>query len=233
MSYTDPGCAYCPPEIRACSHGAPENGPGWCPSKVDDPAIAQGFARYQNPFLVKAAVESARVEAAGYCRWTRVEEVCAFAKRMGFKKLGIAFCIGVIDLANTLSRVLESHGFTVASVCCKTGGIAKEEIGLKDAEKIQPGHFEAMCNPVTQAEALNRAGTDFNVVVGLCVGHDSLFYRHSEALVTTLVAKDRVTGHNPAAALALADAYFNRVWGPDKPVEKPKKPVEGRAKKAK
>ena len=33
-----------------------------------------------------------------------------------------------------------------------------------------------------------------NVLIGLCVGHDSLFFRFSEAPVTVLVAKDRVMG---------------------------------------
>ena len=233
MKYSDPGCAYCPPEIRACRRGEPDRGPGWCPTKVDEPAIEIGFAKYQDPFLAKFARESARVEAEGYCQWTRVEEVCVLAKKMGFKKIGVAFCLGVMDLANIVSRILESHGFTVASVCCKNGGIAKEEIGLADGDKIHPGNFEAMCNPVAQAEILNRANTDFNVVVGLCVGHDSLFFHHSKALATTLVAKDRVTGHNPSAALLLADGYFNRVWGDEKPDTPPRKPAEGhRAREA-
>jgi uncharacterized metal-binding protein len=65
-----------------------------------------------------------------------------------------------------------------------------------------------MCNPIMQAEVLNQAGTDFNVVMGLCVGHDSLFYKYSEALVTTLVAKDRVLAHNPVGALYQAKAYY-------------------------
>ena len=33
------------------------------------------------------------------------------------------------------------------------------------------------------------------------MGHDSLFYKHSKAPVTTLVVKDRKLGHNPVAAL--------------------------------
>ncbi|MBL6946910.1 MAG: DUF1847 domain-containing protein [Rhodospirillales bacterium] len=231
MAYETPSCAYCPPEIQACRNGEPERGPGWCPSKIDDAGVTAGIEKYQDEFLANAARESARVEAEGYCEWTRVEEVCVFAKRMGFKKIGIAFCIGLMDLANTLSQVLESHGFEVASICCKTGGIAKEDIGLEDHEKIRPGTYEAMCNPITQAELLNRSGTDFNVVLGLCVGHDSLFFKHSEALVTTLVAKDRVLAHNPAAALLLADGYCKKIWGPDRPDTPPKKPVEGRASK--
>lgn len=225
MPYDDPACAYCPPEIRVCRKGDDlRRGPGWCPSKVSGAAIEEGRAKYEDPFIARAAVESARVEAEGYCEWTRVEEICAFAKRMGFRKIGVAFCVGVFDLAVTLTRILESHGFTVASVCCKTGGVAKEEMGLRDDEKIRPGGFEAMCNPVTQAEVLNLAGTDFNVVVGLCVGHDSLFFRHSQALVTTLVAKDRVLAHNPAGALLLADGYFSRVWGPERPQTPSRKP---------
>jgi hypothetical protein len=76
-----------------------------------------------------------------------------------------------------------------------------------DADKLPEG----VCNPVMQAELLNQAGTDLNVVMGLCVGHDSLFYKYSEALVTTLVAKDRVLAHNPAGALYQAGAYYKKL----------------------
>ena len=74
-----------------------------------------------------------------------------------------------------------------------------------------------MCNPIFQAKRLNREGTELNIVVGLCVGHDSLFYRYSDALVTTLVAKDRVTGHNPAAVLYQLDSYYKRLLTPSDP----------------
>ena len=74
-----------------------------------------------------------------------------------------------------------------------------------------------MCNPILQAKLLNRQGTDLNVLVGLCVGHDSLFYRYSQALVTTLLTKDRVLGHNPAAALYQADGYYAKKLFPPKP----------------
>jgi uncharacterized metal-binding protein len=60
------------------------------------------------------------------------------------------------------------------------------------------------------------------------VGHDSLFFRHSEGLATTLVTKDRVLAHNPVGALQLADTYFQRIWGPDRPAVAPMKPAEGR-----
>jgi uncharacterized metal-binding protein len=165
------------------------------------------------------------VESEGYCKWTRVEEICAFAKKMGFKKLGIATCISFVDLAHTLSGILESHGFEVASIACKNGAICKESIGLRDEDKIRPGQHESMCNPISQAELLNRSGCELNIVLGLCVGHDSLFFRYSKGLATTLVAKDRVLAHNPVGALHLADSYFQRVWGPDRRIPDPKKPV--------
>jgi uncharacterized metal-binding protein len=229
MQYDNPGCAYCPPTVRACRHGESETrGPGFCPSKIDEEGIDEAWEKYQDPFIKEVARVSALVESEGYCEWTRVEEICAFAKKMGFNKIGIATCSGLVDLAYTLSGILESHGFEVASAACKNGGVPKEMVGLRDEEKVHPGQHESMCNPISQAELLNRAGCELNVVLGLCVGHDSLFFRHSEGLATTLVAKDRVLAHNPVGALQLADSYFRHVWGPNRPKTPPKIPAEGR-----
>ena len=229
MTYESPGCAYCPPTVRACRHGESETrGPGFCPSKVDEEGIERAWQRYEDPEVRRVAYASALVESEGYCRWTRVEEICAFARQMGFTRIGIATCISMVDLARTLSGILESHGFEVASAACKNGGVPKERLGLRDEDKIRPGTYEAMCNPLSQAELLNDAGCELNIVLGLCVGHDSLFFKHSKGLATTLVAKDRVLAHNPVGALQLADTYFQRVWGPLRPAEAPKLPVEGR-----
>jgi uncharacterized metal-binding protein len=230
MTYVDPACAYCPSTVRACRRGEAETaGPGFCPTKVDPDAQASARAFYDaDPETHRVALESARVEAEGYCKWTRVEEVVQFAKKMGFRKIGIANCISFVDHAYVLSGILESHGFEVLSVACKNGNIPKEDIGLTDAEKIRPGGFEALCNPIAQAELLNEHGSEFNVVMGLCIGHDSLFFKYAKGLSTVLVAKDRVLGHNPVAALQLADSYYSRLWGPDKPAKAPKLPVAGR-----
>ena len=51
-------------------------------------------------------------------------------------------------------------------------------------------------------------GTDLNVLVGLCVGHDALFFKYAEAFTTVLAVKDRVTGHNPLAALYPWHIYY-------------------------
>ncbi len=232
MKYEDPACAYCPPTVRACRQGeAEERGPGFCPTKVDPETQHVARALYDDPETRKVSRESALVESEGYCKWTRVEEIVQFARRMGYKKIGIANCISFVDHAYVLSGILESHGFEVVSVACKNDSIPKEELGIADHEKIRPGQFEALCNPVSQAEMLNAHGCEFNVVLGLCIGHDSLFFKHAKGLTTVLVAKDRVLGHNPVAALQLADTYYSRLWGPLKPAKPRKLPPAGRRDK--
>jgi len=69
------------------------------------------------------------------------------------------------------------------------------------------------CNPIAQALLLNEVETDFNIIVGLCVGHDSLFIKYSKAPVTVLIAKDRRLAHNPAAALYTY--YYNKFFQSD------------------
>ena len=64
-------------------------------------------------------------------------------------------------------------------------------------------------------------GTDLNVIVRLCVGHDTLFIKHSEAPVTYLIVKDRVLAHNPAGALHAMDTYYRRLLDPDLPEPRP------------
>ena len=205
-------CAIC--GVQACSQ---EPGsvcyPSFCPMADDSEALRRARAAYEDPQTRRLAQAAARTEAAGYCQEPRVEEVMSFARRLGVTRLGIASCVGLVREARLLQEILEGNGFEVCSVCCKAGSIPKEEIGLSDDDKIRPGQFEALCNPIGQAKLLNQSGTGLNVAVGLCVGHDSLFFRHSEAPVTVLVAKDRVTGHNPAAALYTSNTHYRRLRG--------------------
>ena len=167
MNYEEPACAYCPASVRACRLGeSPERGPGFCPTKVDEQGIDTARAEYERAEVRRTAHVSAQIESEGYCRWTRLEENVAFAGKMGVKRIGIATCISFVDHATVLSGILESHGFEVASVACKNGSIDKREIGLREDRKIRPGGHESMCNPVSQALLLNRAGCELNIVLG-------------------------------------------------------------------
>ena len=138
------------------------------------------------------------IEARHYCKAPRLEELIMFAREMGFKRLGLAFCIGLSSEAATVERIL-GREFEVVSVCCKVCGLDKRDFGLEQIDPCKEG--EVMCNPAGQARALNEAGTELNIICGLCVGHDAVFSMSSRAPVTTLIAKDRVLAHNPAAAV--------------------------------
>ena len=171
---------------------------------------AWALERYDEDRNREIMIASAEVEYEGYCQWTRVQEIMEFARKIGARKIGIANCIGLINEARTFARILRANGFEPYSVICKVEGRAKSSVGIpSECENIGP----AMCNPILQARLLNQAGTDLNVVIGLCVGHDSLFYRYSDAYVTTLVTKDRVTGNNPAAALYTSGSYYKKRFG--------------------
>ena len=157
----------------------------------------------------KVTLAAAGVESDYYCQMCRVEETIEFAKRIGAKKIGIATCVGLIEESRIFARILKLNGFDVYGVACKVGSVDKTDIGLDPKYTCKTG--PVMCNPILQAKLLDKAGTQLNVVVGLCVGHDSLFYKYSKALATTLVTKDRVLAHNPVGALYQTRAYYKRL----------------------
>ena len=185
--------------------------PDFCPTiNLDEDDLQWALERYDEGRNHEIMVASAEVEYEGYCQWTRVQEIMEFARKIGAKRIGIANCIGLINEARIFARILRANGFEAYAIICKVAGKAKSSLGIPaKCEEIGA----AMCNPILQARLLNQAGTELNVVIGLCVGHDSLFYRYSEAPVTTLVTKDRVMGHNPAAALYTAESYYKRKLG--------------------
>jgi len=214
-------CAKCSTVV--CLAGRGDKAPSNCPTTLRPGVIEAATERCLDPEIVTFAREASRQEAAGYARLphapsvpspikSRLEEIVEFSQRMGYVRLGVAFCVGARNEAEMLVSVLENRGFEVVSVCCKCGMVAKEELGIVQEEQIYPENdFETMCHPIAQAQLLNDARTDFNVVLCLCVGHDSLFLKHSEALCTVLAAKDRLLGHNPLAALYLSKSYYRRV----------------------
>ena len=195
--------------------------PGSCPTEAHSGAVDATLPRYLDRGEdARMARVAAQVEGLCYqkaeggavhARWTRVEDTIAFARLMKYRRIGIATCIGLLGETRRLEQILEAQGLEPVSVCCKVGSVDKADLGVGDEEKVRPGTFEPACNPLAQADILNAVGTDLNVIVGLCVGHDALFSKHSKAPVTTLVVKNRVTGHNPAAVLYGQGFYFKRL----------------------
>ena len=214
-------CAKCPAVDKIC-RDPDGKGPEWCPTKTRDAIWREVLEAYHAPDVAEFARAASVQEGECYANRderpyvmqpvkTRLEELIEFSRRMGFKRLGMAFCAGLMNEAAVLAGILEKQGFEVISVTCKVGGIPKEAIGVREEEKICVGKFESMCNPISQAGILNEANTDFNIMLGLCIGHDALFLRNVTGLTTVFAVKDRVTGHNPMAALYTSRSYYERL----------------------
>ena len=218
-----PSCASCDLEVnRKICYTEEGVGSKGCPTLTDENVLMEANKQYEVPEIGEFARQASIQEAECYANRhqrpyimqptkTRIQEICEFASKMGYKRLGLAFCIGLAKEAATIEEILKAYGFEVVSVLCKAGRTLKEGIGIKDEEKIYQGTDEAMCNPIYQAKLLNQEKTEFNILIGLCVGHDSLFFKYAEAPITVLAVKDRVTGHNPLAAIYLTDSYYRRI----------------------
>ncbi len=195
--------------VRNCDSGD-KMYPDFCPTaSMDADLLRNAMELYtENEENSRTMISAAEVEFENYCKMTRIEEIMEFAKKIEAKKLGIATCVGLLSEAGTAAKIFRKHGFEVFGAACKIGAQPKTSVGIdKRCEAVGRN----ICNPILQAKVLNQEKTDLNIVIGLCVGHDSLFYKYSDALCTTLVTKDRVLAHNPAAALYQANAYYSRL----------------------
>lgn len=173
--------------------------------------IDEVTALYMEEENNKVTVISAELEGEFYGKYTRVEEIVEFAKRMHFTKIGIATCFGLIEESKVFAQILKKNGLQPYTAICKVASVDKMDIGVREEYCAVTG--PAMCNPIMQARLLEKAGCQLNVVMGLCVGHDSLFYKYNKTLCTTLVTKDRVLAHNPVGALYQTKSYYKKLMG--------------------
>jgi uncharacterized metal-binding protein len=232
---SSPACAGCPkgachPTIKAGEAPPMDRLPAFCPMRNAPGVIKKAVAEYNKPEVKEFARQASIQEFQAYeitlegrrPRNPRILELIQFARKCGYQKLGLAFCVGLQNEARTLTEILENNGFEVVSVCCKVGAIAKENIGIKPEEKIAGAQsWEPMCNPIAQAEILNSEKVDLAVMLGLCIGHDTLFLQYCRRPVTVIAVKDRVTGHNPLAPLYTSSSYHAYLMGKTKKRLKP------------
>lgn len=209
---TETSCADCKawacfPDVSTAKAGRREP-PPYCPSKAQKDVCEQALSKYSGKTL-EFARNAALIENACYAidpdtgtavlpmitMHPRAEENIMLATISGYKKLGVAFCLELQKEAELYTDILKKNGFEVVSVCCKVGRISKEEIGVADEEKLYgPGSEESMCSGLIMAELLNSEKTDMNILMGLCVGQDTLFFKYAEAFSVPFVIMDRVYG---------------------------------------
>lgn len=222
MERSSLSCAQC--GVYHCDH-LDKDWPEFCMTTNTDASVfEEAQDAYRNdPEVRKIFQAAAEIEGLYYGRLTRVEEVVLFAKKIGAKKVGIATCMGLREESRTFARILEAKGIeSVLAVVCKVGAVDKTEVGIPDDVKVHPHEHESTCNPIVQAEIMNAEHTDLNVIVGLCVGHDTLFMKYSDAPVTYLVVKDRVLAHNPVGALYGSKMYYRRLMSPEDMPSRPR-----------
>lgn len=196
MKYT---CAYC--QKHSCHKNEMEKAPQNCPTKNEKKELEEISKVYNDKENYNIAKASAEVVMDNYGTKPRVKEIIDFCNKMKYKKIGLAFCVGLSKEASIFAQILRKHGFEVESIICKVGNVNRKNIGINDCDV-------PMCNPIAQAEFLNKEKTEFNIVLGLCVGHDTLFFKYSKAPVTVLAVKDRALAHNPLGAIYFADSYY-------------------------
>ena len=94
-------CALC--ETKDCRNGRD------CFASADSHR-----AVYQDERLGRLHRAASAIEARHYCKEPRVREIILFAEEMGFRKLGLAFCIGLAEEARVIHEIFSQH-FEMAS----------------------------------------------------------------------------------------------------------------------
>jgi uncharacterized metal-binding protein len=205
-----PVCAKC--GVYKCRDpGMKKEFPNSCPNKkypdVKEWSIEEGV-KPGNMEINWACDEVSyrQKDEKGNYTWTRIREVMEYSNMMGYKKLGMGYCVGLKNEAKMVADILEKNGFDIVSVACMAGAPTRDEAGLEK----HPGTGDIVCNPIMQAEVLNREETELNIMLGLCIGHDILFINYSKADVTPLAVKDRILAHNPMGAIYTSNSYYQK-----------------------
>lgn len=202
-------CAEC--RVLSCRKEGHPDMPANCPMQNEAALIEEARKEYLKDDNNKIFIQSAYMESDAFGHFPRLKETILFCRRMGYTHIGLAFCSALADEARVVSSLLRKAGLTVESVRCKCGGIRKDTMGIEKTRWVHPeSDFEPICNPIAQAKLLEARGVQFNIVMGLCVGHDTLFLKYTNTPTTVLIVKDRVCGHNPVAAIYLHEHNYSR-----------------------
>jgi len=178
-------CSRCKVKVCAVDSSGkhlPGDAPSWCPMRAKADIIKKAMAKYTDEDR-KIAHTAAIVESEAYMRepWglkpyaTRVLEIINFAKKMGYKKIGIACCFGAGWDAGVLANIFINRGFTTLVRYCKVQKVQNSKfLDMKPEETLVPDGFQAMCNPIAQVDCLADSGCELIVSFGQCTGHDAL-----------------------------------------------------------
>lgn len=191
-----------------CNVNHEKDMPGFCLTRQFEKESEQVEAKYQGEEAMRIMRGFLNIDPTGIHggQASRVEMLIKLFHNLKVKKVGIACCYALLNEARVFAKILRVNGFEPVGVNCKVGTLNKQNMGIPADHDPYLG--ESSCNPILQAEILNDSRTDYNVILGLCVGHDAIFSKHSEAPVSTLAVKDFALAHNSIAVLHMADYYY-------------------------
>ncbi|GAB6151978.1 DUF1847 domain-containing protein [Desulfosporosinus burensis] len=190
------GCLTC--KTAASFKGVQERMPKTCPTLTHQELTTDITAYLSDPLQTLMQVADETPFTPERVLRNRVEELIFYAHKMGYQRIGLAFCVSLLHEAQSLAKLLISEQLEAVPVCCRVGAVDYSEIGLP---KAHPDKFASICNPIAQGNLLNIAKVDLVVQLGLCLGHDIVLQSTCTAPVTTLVVKDRVLDHHSVQVL--------------------------------
>lgn len=176
-------CTLC--SLKGCRKFSP------CSDKSEE--YIDEYLNDENTRYIKSA--SALVDNGRAGKLNRLEEIIEYSRLMGYKKIGVAYCYGIEKDAAALRERLTKEGFKAVMVSCTVDGISETRIDKDKTKEV------VSCNPLGQANAINRSNVDFTILMGLCLGHDIMLQKKLNMDFTTFVVKDRALKHNPILAL--------------------------------
>jgi len=182
---------------QGCWRGSDKGVPEYCQANNYLKDIEEATSEYSNPSTIAMYKAASVVGEHNNGMTPRIEEALLFAKELKLKRIGFASCTAMVWELGYLMKLFTGEGFEVFAVSCQIGRVGAQSRGVPEVKDC----VRSWCNPIAQAKILNSEDTQLNFILGLCMGHDILFNQYSQAPVSTLIVKDRVTGNNPAAAL--------------------------------
>ena len=150
-------CAKCPAVEKICRH--PDGkGPEWCPTRTREVLWREALDDYRGPDVAEFARAASVQEGECYANRderpyvmqpvkTRLEELIEFSRRMGYGRLGMAFCAGLANEAAVLAGILEKQGFEVVSVTCKVSGFRRRRSGSGRRRKFTSASSSRCATP--------------------------------------------------------------------------------------
>ena len=160
----------------------------------DTEEIKQKYTEENTQKIVQIAAKLVDNGRAGTL--SRLEEIVEFCNLNNFNKIGLAYCYGMEKEATDISDYIKFSGLNVVPVSCTVGGYQENDFNQDTKSE------SVACNPIGQAEQLNKENVQLTLAMGLCLGHDILFQKHIQSDCTTLVVKDRVHQHKPLEHLS-------------------------------